>query len=82
MATIGYIEHFNDGIEDFETYCAQMELFFAANELPYNKKVASFLTLASPKSYALTKSLVLPEDPTKCTHVKIKKELQGHQNLK
>ena len=76
--TIGTISHYNEGEEEFDSYLARINLFFTANEVETDKKVASFLTLGGPKIYALTKSLLSPKDPASCTFKEITDALQVH----
>ena len=68
MAPIGTINAFDESVEDFESYCTRMELFFKANDLTEDKKVPAFLTLVGPKVYALARSLLSPKDPSTCTY--------------
>ena len=48
MAPIGTINAFDESVEDFESYCSRVELFFKANDLAEDKKVPAFLTLVGP----------------------------------
>ena len=77
-STICTISHFNEGEEEFDSYLARINLFFTANEIKDDKKVASFLTLGGPKIYALTKSLLSPKDPASCSFKEITDALKAH----
>ena len=49
MPLIGSIGHFDETLEDFETYVSSVELYFVANEIPDDKKVAVFLRVVGLK---------------------------------
>ena len=80
--TIGTINPFNESEEDFESYCSRVDLYFVANDVSNDKKVASFLTLIGPKGFGLAKNLLSPKDPASCTYTKIKNALKFHYKPK
>ena len=82
MAPIGTINAFDESVEDFESYCSRVELFFKANDLAEDKRVPAFLTLVGPKVYALARSLLSPKDPSTCTYKDIVKALKSHYKPK
>ena len=65
---IGSIANFDANIEDFDTYCSRVDLYFVANEITGDKVVPSFLTLIGPKAYGLAKNLLSPKEPASCTY--------------
>ena len=76
--SIGNISEFNSNIEDFDTYCSRVDLYFVANDIKGDKIVPSFLTLIGPKVYGLAKNLLSPQDPASCTYDQIKTALKNH----
>ena len=67
MSIIGQIAPFDEAIEDFESYCERVSLYFTANDIKDEKKVPVFLTLVGAKIYTLAKNLLSPKDPAKYT---------------
>ena len=61
--TIGHIQEYRPENELFSTYMERVELFFVANEVKDDKKVAVFLSVIGSKTYSLLKSLVAPTVP-------------------
>ena len=78
MSTIGNIDPFDDSVEDFTNYLSRVELFFVTNSVANDKKVATFLTLAGAKIYALAKSLLSPTNPAEATYDALTKALKDH----
>ena len=78
MSHIGNINEFDASLEDFETYVSRVELFFTANSITDNKKVATFLTLLGPKVFQLVQNLVSPEKPANCTYDTLVRALKAH----
>ena len=80
--SIGSIAHFDPNIEDFDTYCSRVDLYFVANNIKGDKVVPSFLTLIGPKTYGLVKNLLSPTDPANSTYDQIKTALKNHYKPK
>ena len=59
----GTIHAFNESEEEFESYCSRVDLYFVANDVKDEKKIASLLTLVDSKVYRLAKNLLSPKDP-------------------
>jgi hypothetical protein len=59
---------FGEQVEDFDTYCARMDIFFMANSIKEDKKKKTFLTLLGPKHYSLLQNLVAPKTPIDCEY--------------
>ena len=78
MSIIGQIAPFDETIEDFESYCERVSLYFTANDIKEEKKVPVFLTLVGAKIYTLAKNLLSPKDPAKCTINEITNVLNNH----
>ena len=62
--TIGQVEPFQQGVDDWEQYTERLEQYFIANGIEGdNKKLAVFLTVVGAKTYALLSNLVAPSKP-------------------
>ena len=67
----GRMENFDPKVEEWSTYVERLEMFFVGNNVPNEKKAASFLTLIGGKMYALLKSLTTPTKPTELSFTEI-----------
>ena len=76
--SIGSIGNFDASVEDFESYCSRVDLYFIANNVTDKRVVPTFLTLVGPKVYGLAKNLLSPKDPADCTYDEIKTALRTH----
>ncbi|XP_064653028.1 uncharacterized protein K02A2.6-like [Lineus longissimus] len=76
-ALIGSVGPYNE-TEDFETYLERVNLFFDANAVANEKKVAALLTLIGPKPYAVLRSLVAPDNPKDKTFAQNVNSLKAH----
>ena len=65
MATsaIGTLAKFNPEEQDIESYLEKVELFFEANNIAEEKKVAVFLTAAGDKTYEILRHHSAPKRP-------------------
>ena len=80
--SVGRIAHYDANLEDFDQYCARVDLYFKANEITGDKLVPAFLTLVGPKVYTLAKNLLSPKDPATCKLNEIKEALKSHYKPK
>ena len=64
MSSYGRIKEFRPEEETIESYLEHIELFFTANEIATEKKVAVFLSVVGSKTYAILRSLVAPAKPS------------------
>ena len=81
MATrmsIGKIDSFDDGIEDWPTYVERIEQYFVANEVSDEKRVASLLSLIGCRTYGLLRSLTAPAKPSEKSYNEIVETLTRH----
>ena len=77
--TIGQVEPFQQGVDDWEQYTERLEQYFIANGIEGdNKKLAVFLTVVGAKTYALLSNLVAPSKPASKTYAELKEVLQTH----
>jgi hypothetical protein len=77
-SSIGKIESFDDGIEDWPTYVERIEQYFKANDVSDDKRVASLLSLIGSRTYGLLRSLTAPEKPSEKTYQEIVDTLSRH----
>lgn len=75
---IGSIESYNESLEDFESYVSRVKLYFLANDVGDNKKVAAFFSIAGPKIFGLARDLLSPRKPEDCTFDVILETLTKH----
>ena len=76
MAVYGKIEEFNCESEDWTPYAERIGLYFEANGIADEKKVAIFLSVCGAKCYNLLRNLLAPDKPgdKTCTTVHCAKE--------
>ena len=60
----GRMDAFNSKGEEWLTYVERLEMIFAVNNVPEDKKAASLLVLVGGKMYALSKRFTTPTKPT------------------
>ena len=63
MATLGHIRKFKPTEENISSYLERVVLFFTANGIKDEKKVAVLLSVIGPKIYALLRDLLAPDKP-------------------
>ena len=64
MAVIGSVGEFQPEAESFAAYVERVEMFFAANAIPNERKAAVFLSLVGAKTFSLVRNLVAPQKPS------------------
>ena len=62
------LEPFDPATDDWEAYTERLDLYFTANAVEDDRKVAVFLTVAGPKTYTLVRNLVAPAKPADKTY--------------
>ena len=82
MASYGHIEEFEPGKDDIETYLERVDLYFSANAIADDRKVALFLTVMGPKSYNVLSNLLAPEKPKSKTFEELSTKLKEHYQPK
>ena len=75
---LGHLDDFKSGIENITTYLESVDLSFAANEVPDDKKVAVLLSCIGPKTYSTLNNLTAPHLPGAKSLVELKVILKGH----
>ena len=60
----GHIEEFNNQLEDWCSYTERLQSYFIANDIKSEaKQRAILLSVCSPRTYKLIRSLLSPQDP-------------------
>ena len=59
----GILKEYLPENELFSSYMERVELFFVANDIPDEKKVAVLLSVVGSKNYSLLRNLVAPSLP-------------------
>ena len=80
--TLGSLHEFRPDSEDFSTYMERVEIYFAANDVPENKKVPVFLNAVGGTTYGVLRSLLAPDNPMSKTMADITKKLREHYEPK
>ena len=76
--TIGHVEPFQPGTDDWEQYEERLQQYFQANGLEEDKKRAVFLTVIGAQTYSLLSSLVAPDKPSTKTYEDLTTVLKNH----
>ena len=80
-ATLGKIEEFDGGREEWPQYVERMGHFFTANAITdADKKRAVFLSVVGPATYKLLRSLVSPKKPGEKSYDELVQVLTAHYN--
>ena len=78
MASFGRLEEFSPEKETISNYLERVEIFFLANSIANEKKVAVFLSVAGGNSYALFRNLLSPAKPQEKSFAELTAELKKH----
>lgn len=76
--TLGQVEPFELGSNDWVLYTERLDQFFVANGIMEDKKVAMLLTVVGAKAHALLWNLLSPTKPVKKTYDKLVKTMKDH----
>ena len=63
MALVGKVGEYVDGKKDIASYIERVELYFAANYVKADYKVATFLAFIVADAYGVPRNLLVPERP-------------------
>ena len=63
MALVGQVREYVNGTEDIASYIERVELYFAANYVKADYKVATFLAFIGADAYGVLRNLLAPERP-------------------
>ena len=76
--TLGSFSEFKPESEDFTTYMERVEIYFAANDVPADKKVPVFLTFIGGTTYAILRNLLAPDSPISKPFSVLVEKLRDH----
>ena len=77
--TIGQLEQFKPGTDDWEQYQERLDQYFVANGIEgEDKKRAVLLTVMGSQAYALLSNLVAPAKPGEKSYAELKKAMLDH----
>ena len=65
---LGFIDAYKPDRDDWSAYIKRLDLFFLANEIKDNKKVAVLLTVLGTKVYSLLRTIIAPSNPADKTY--------------
>ena len=82
MPTFGHISECVVEDERISAYLERVELYFGANDIAPEKKVAIFLSVIGAKTYAVLRSLVAPAQPKDKPFAELKALLKAHYDPK
>ena len=77
-SSIGHIAPFVSEEEKIGTYLERIQLFFVANAVEDDKKVAVLLTVIGSKTYSLLADLAAPDAPSTKTFAELSELLTNH----
>ena len=63
MVLVGQVGEYVDGKEDIASYIERVELYFAANYVKADCKVATFLAFIVSDAYGVPQNLLAPDRP-------------------
>ena len=63
MALVGRVGEYVDGKEDIASYIERVELYFAANYVRADYKVATFIAFIGSDAYGVLRNLLASERP-------------------
>ena len=78
MPTFGQLSEFVAESERMSSYLERVELYFLANSVQNDKKVAILLSSIGAKTYEVLRSLVSPDQPNARTLDELKTLLKAH----
>ena len=83
MVSVGELEPFEGGPQEWTSYVERFEQFLVANDITEEKKVvATFLTAVSAKTYELLKDIIAPAKPSELKFEEAVAHLIKHYDLK
>ena len=78
MALVGRMDDYKADSEPWSAYIERLEMFFVANSIEDEKKVATLLSVVGASTYGLLRNLVQPEKPKDQSFDDIVKTLKDH----
>ena len=78
----GHLESFNPDVESIVVYLERAELYFEANKIKTDKRVAVFLNVTGRVNYTLLRSILSPQKPVEQPLKKLMNVLREYYELK
>ena len=83
MVSVGKLERFDGGPQEWASYVERFEQFLVADDITETKKVmATFLTAVGAKTYELLKDIVAPAKPSELKFEEVVEHLNKHYDPK
>ena len=76
--TIGRVEPFQLGVEDWDQYTERLEHYFVCNEIPNEKKVTVLITIVGTETYGLLCNLIAPAKPASISYDELVSAIKDH----
>ena len=76
------MDTYNPDADDWSAYVERPDLFFQANEIKDEKKVAVLLTVLGTKAYSLLRSIIALEKPADKTYEQLVGTMKAYVDLK
>ena len=80
--TIGKMQEFNPTSDRISTYLERAEIFFQANKIAEDERVAVLLSILGGKTYSLLSDLLAPENPASKSFTQLSEALKKHYEPK
>ena len=82
MALFGSIGEFTESQESWSQYVQRLEQFFAANDIPDEKKASVFLATVGPAAFHILSNLVAPNKPGEESYARLIETMSEFYNPK
>ena len=79
---LGCTDTYNPDTDDWSAYVERLELFFLANEIKDDKKVATLLTVLGTKAYSLLRNIIAPSKPAEKTYEQLVDTMKSYVDPK
>ena len=79
---LGCMDAYNPDADDWSAYVERLELFFLANEIKDDKKVATLLTVFGTKTYSLLRNIIAPSKPAEKTYEQLVDAMKSYVDPK
>ena len=76
--TIGRVEPFQVGVEDWDQYTERLEQYFVRNEITNETKVAVLINIVGTETYGLVCNLIAPAKPASKSYDELVSAIKDH----
>eukprot|EP00731_Ephydatia_muelleri_P004071 Em0002g247a len=81
MAKFGHLQEFDTDLEPITAYLERVELYFSANGIGEDKKLAILLSVIGPKTYGVLRNLLAPSRPQEKKFSEVTEVLIPNKNM-